>query len=304
MKRFLLVVVALLFLLPGLGWALDTETRVVSPVRLWSEADLETFHDGWLYVKFVEGSDVLLRDRRFTDDGGLDLQAVNNLLDTVRSTEVRPTFNGDRVRFRRLKAVGEAKSGVTGPDLSLWFTVQVPGGRAALAEALNAFNADPVVEIAHPAPKVELATISPDRPATTAVPVPGSTPDFTGQQDYLYDTPVGLDAPAAWAVSGGKGTGMKFIDVELGWVEDHEDFTAANFFHLGGAPEEPGYGDHGTAVLGEVVGTHNSYGIDGFAPDVNFGMVAIDIDDWPVVPQYFQEAVDTLDAGDVWLIEL
>jgi hypothetical protein len=103
---------------------------------------------------------------------------------------------------------------------------------------------------------------------------------------------------------GGKGAGMKFIDVELAWVEDHEDYTAANFFHLGGAPEEPGYGDHGTAVLGEVIGAHNGYGVDGFAPDVQWGMVAIDIDDYPDVPQYFQEAVDNLDAGDVWLIEL
>jgi len=182
--------------------------------------------------------------------------------------------------------------------------VRIPGSKAALAEALNAFNADPAVEIAHPAPQVELAAITSDRPALAATPAPGGTPDFTGQQGYLYDTPVGLDAPSAWSIAGGKGAGMKFIDVELAWVEDHEDFTAANFFHLGGAPEDPGYNDHGTAVLGEVVGTHNSDGVDGFAPDVQFGMVAIDINDYPDVPQYFQEAVDTLDAGDVWLIEL
>lgn len=196
MKRIPLVIVALL-LLPGPVHALDTDTRVVSPVMLWNEADLETFHDGWLYVKFVEDSDVLLRDGRFSDDGGVNLREVNGLLDTVRVTEIRPTFKGDRARFRRLKVVGEEKSGVTGPDLSLWFTVQIPGGKAALAESLNAFNVDPAVEIAHPAPKVELAAIFPDWPAKAAAPAPGGTPDFTGQQAYLYDTPVGLDAPAA-----------------------------------------------------------------------------------------------------------
>ncbi len=306
MKRTLLVIAALLFFLSGPALALDTETRVVSPVRLWNEADLDTFHDGWLYVKFIEGSDVLLRDGRFIDEGGVDLQAVNGLLETNRATEVRPTFKGDRARFRRLKAVGEAKSGVTGPDLSLWFTVRVQGGKAALADALNKLNADPAVEIAHPAPRVELAAVHAGITAENAAPAPGGTPDFADQQDYLYDTPVGLDAPAAWSLPGGTGAGMKFIDVELAWIEDHEDFTAANFFHLGGAPEnpDPSYSDHGTAVLGEVVGAHNGYGIDGFAPDISFGMVAIDINVYPDVPQYFQEAVDNLDAGDVWLIEL
>ncbi len=304
MKRIPFIVVMILFLLPLSGWALDTDTRVVSPVQSWSEADLATFHDGWIYVKFVEGSDVLLRDGRFSDESGLRLQTVNGLLQASSASDVRPTFKGDRDRFRRLKAFGEAKSGVTGPDLSLWFTLQVPGGKAALAHTLNALNADPAVEIAHPAPQVELATVRPDHPAKAAAPAPGGTPDFTGEQHYLYDPPVGLNAPAAWSIPGGKGAGMKFIDVELAWVEDHEDFTADNHFYLGGAPEDPGYNDHGTAVLGEVVGTHNSYGVDGFAADVQFGMVAIDINQYPDTAQYFQEAVDNLDAGDVWLIEL
>ena len=34
-------------------------------------------------------------------------------------------------------------------------------------------------------------------------------------QDYLYDPPVGVDGPAAWALPGGSGTGMKFIDIEF-----------------------------------------------------------------------------------------
>ena len=56
--------------------------------------------------------------------------------------------------------------------------------------------------------------------------------------------------------------------------------------------------------LGEVVGAHNGFGIDGFAPEVEFGVVAIDIDAWPDVPDYFLEAVTQLEPGDVWLIEL
>jgi len=303
MKRLLIAFVVLMLVMPGMARALDTQTRVVSPVRSWNANDLATYHEGWLYVKFVEGSNVLLRDGQWRDDTGLQLQAVNGLL-ADRSMTVRPTFEGDRERFRRMKAAAELKAGVTGPDLSLWFTVKIPGGRDALAAALNAFNADPSVEIAHPMPVVEPAVILSTGKTTTSTPAPGGTPDFTGEQDYLYDTPVGLDAPSAWAMPGGKGAGMKFIDVELAWVEDHEDFTVANHFYTGGEPEEPGYNDHGTAVLGEVVGAHNGYGVDGFAPDVQFGMVAIDLGLYPDTAQYFQEAIDQLDAGDVWLIEL
>ena len=96
---------------------------------------------------------------------------------------------------------------------------------------------------------------------------------------------------------------MKFIDVEGGWVEDHEDFTFDNHFYSGGDPG--GWdSDHGTAVLGEVIGEHNGYGISGFAPDVQYGTVAVNLDTWPDVARFFQEAIDNLDAGDVWLIEL
>ncbi len=65
------------------------------------------------------------------------------------------------------------------------------------------------------------------------------------------------------------------------------------------------YEPHGTAVLGEVIGQQNGFGINGFAPGIDgYGVVAIHINDWPVVPHYFQEAVDQLAAGDAWLIEL
>ena len=97
---------------------------------------------------------------------------------------------------------------------------------------------------------------------------------------------------------------MKFIDVELCWTEDHEDFLYDNFFYEGGAGQDPGYEPHGTAVLGEVIGQENGFGVTGFASDVQYGVVAVTVGEWPNVPHYFQEAVDNLDEGDAWLIEL
>lgn len=311
MKRLALLALLLCLLLPTLALALDTTTRLVSPVRAWSEADLATFDPAWLHVKFVEGSAVRLDAGagRLVSERGANLSAVNAQLASART--LRSTFDIDPARGAALKAAGEAASGQVGPDLSLWFDVEVAGGRAALAEMLGALNADPAVEIAHPAPICEPAVIMGAAAAGAGTRGAGSlsgdrlpTPDYSGMQTYLYDPPVGLDAPAAWATPGGHGAGMHFVDVELGWTLDHEDFNTANFFFQGGAPIDPGYIDHGTAVLGEIIGMHNSYGVKGFADETTWGVEAITVAEWPNVPHRFLDAVNHLSAGDVWLIEL
>lgn len=294
MKRSAKITIIFLMLIPSLSLALDTTTRKVGPVMNWTEANLATFDAEWIHFKCVEGNNPVLSGAMLLD-AGQDMSALNGLLS--RAVDLRRTFPGDRAEFRARKARGELRAGVTGPDLSLWYDMRVTGGRATLAQTINELNSLPMIEIAHPAPICEPASLRSD-----ILPLP--TPDFTSQQDYLYDTPVGLDAPSAWAVSGGQGEDMKFIDVEIGWVKNHEDFSQLRYFYEGGAPFDPAYFDHGTAVVGEVVGLNNGFGIRGFAPLSLWGVVAITVAEWPNVPHYFQEAVDALDEGDVWLIEL
>ncbi len=301
--------------LPADASALDTTTRLVSPVQSWTEESLATYADHWIHVKFVEGSDVELvlpgsgaplTEARFVDPGSRDLSQLNAALAAADLRSLRPTFDKDRATLRSWKSRGEAATGTVGPDLSLWFDVEVATSKSGLADLLNKLNADPNVEIAHPAPVVTTAALqfddAPRNVAGSASANRGGTPDFTAQQAYLYDTPTGLDAPSAWAIPGGTGTDVKFVDVELGWAHDHEDFNFDNFFFEGGVPQ--GTDNHGTAVMGEVVGQHNDFGISGFAPDVAYGTVAILVSEWPNVAHRFQEAVDALDPGDVWLIEL
>jgi hypothetical protein len=301
MRRFLAAALLLGLALPAL--ALDTQTRVVGPVRSWDASDLTRFDPSWLHVKFVEGADVEIDGAGFADAQGPDLNEVNAALRPERGIAIRRTFSGDRATLRARKAVGEARSRMTGPDLSLWFDVRVGGGRAAVARLINALNACAAVEIAHPAPIAEPAYLS-SAGAIAPAHDPERTPDFTGQQGYLYDPPAGLDAPAAWATTGGRGEGLHFIDVELAWCENHEDFDFTHCFFQGGAPQDPSYEDHGTAVLGEIVGQPNTFGVTGFASAVQYGVEAISISEWPNVPNRFQDAVDHLSAGDVWLIEL
>ncbi|MEM7453480.1 MAG: S8 family serine peptidase, partial [Planctomycetota bacterium] len=288
--------------------------RITGPHLQYDAQSLQRFADSWIHLKFVEGSDVRLsadvvdKTASFVDKNGRNLDRLNELL--ADAIEIKPTFDGDREQFRVYKAVGEARSGVTGPDLGLWFNVKIPGDKRALAATLNELNAMRVVEIAHPAPVCEPAAIhSPMASPFLAGMVAGfvfpGTPDFSNLQDYLYATPVGLDAPAAWAELGGRGAGVKFIDVELGWVHNHEDLDSATQFYQGvNDSNNVSYYSHGTAVLGEVVGEDNGFGVTGFASDTQWGTVGITVEEWPDVPHYFLEAAQALDPGDVWLIEL
>ncbi len=290
---------------------LDTDTRPVGPVMAWTAEDLARFDDAWIQVKFIEGSNASLAGGRFADDSGLDVSVVNATLARASVVTIEPTFDLPRATLRAWKVRGETRSGVTGPDLSLWFNVRVDGGRPEVARVVNELNASPAVEIAHPVAIAEPAVVrSETGPAGAAQAREWEpsrferTPDFTDLQDYLYDPPVGLDAPAAWALPGGRGEQMKFIDVERCWFEEHEDFTAENLFYIGGYTPWPTNCDHGTAVVGEVVGAHNGYGVSGFAPEALWGLEAYDSNLWPEVSAYFQEAAAALDPGDIWLIEI
>jgi hypothetical protein len=303
-RTLTLAVMALLVSATGAS-AVDHTTRVVGPVRSWQASDLARFSDQVVHVKFVEGSTIAWNGDRFAGNGAGDLSIVQAAMAKRGIVEVQPTFDVERATARAWKAAGEARTGSAGPDLSLWYSIQVRGGAPAVAGLINDLNASPAVEIAHPEAKPELASVVAEQKREQAA--LAVIPDFTGMQGYLYAPPVGLDAPSAWAYAGGKGEGGKFIDVELAWTENHLDFPFARMFHLGGAAEDPnvGYINHGSAVLGEVIGQENGFGVNGFAPNLEgYGMVAVTEAEWPTVPHRFQEAVDNLEAGDVWLIEL
>ena len=116
MKRLSLFLVAAMFILPSLVSALDTETRFVAPVHQWSAADLAHFDAEWLHPKLVEGSNVRFAERRFTDDSGLELSALNAALGNAGVLELRRTFGKDREILRAWKDAGEARSAHSGLD--------------------------------------------------------------------------------------------------------------------------------------------------------------------------------------------
>src|SRR2546430_14661455 len=92
---------------------------------------------------------------------------------------------------------------------------------------------------------------------------------FNGTQNYLDAAPTGIGARWAWTQPNGVGAGVGLVDLEQGWFPGHEDLTAKtptlifndNRDGIGGYK-----GNHGPAVLGEIVAVDNPLGVVGIAP--------------------------------------
>lgn len=152
---------------------------------------------------------------------------------------------------------------------------------------------------------------------TPSLPVIDPTDDtYAPDQDYLDAAPTGIDARWAWTQSDCEGVGVGFIDCEWGWVASHEDLSAAtptvihndNCYGSGGGFDTPGWYGHGTAVLGEVVGTDNTTGIVGIAPSVDYVKMSsfydAATDSHADTAESIVAAIDEMNAGDVMLLEI
>ena len=177
------------------------------------------------------------------------------------------------------------------PELASWRVVLVPAAQVdrTLAELDDAFVA-PVMSL--PAPS------SADDGDTCPI----TTPRYDHLQGYLAAAPEGIDAGAAWR-RGARGAGVWFADIEGGWNTSHEDLPGDRIALVHGKPMTlPGWREHGTAVLGEVVGIDNGKGVTGIAPDVDRVITA------SIGGSESADAIDAaaqqLRAGDVLLIEL
>ena len=144
--------------------------------------------------------------------------------------------------------------------------------------------------------------------------VDASDDEYAGDQDYLDLAPVGIGARWAWKQANGDGAGVGFVDLEEDWNLDHEDLIAKSptLSYGDNRYEMDGFsGDHGTAVLGTVVGVDNSVGIVGIAPGVSSvqvvsryeapgGTAESDVN----VASAIVHAISIMSPGDVLLLEV
>jgi hypothetical protein len=200
-------------------------------------------------LKFAEGADVVLSDGAFASPSGkFDTKRVNEAI-AAQKGRPAPAFAHKPEDLRALAQKAELRSGREQADLHLYFDVRVPKGTPTV-DLLNALNAEGVVEIAYAAPIGE----EPGHQATT--------PNYEGAQGYTDPAPGGVNSDYANTVAGGNGSGVRIVDVERGWNFGHEDISSS----LISGANRPGSANHGTAVLGEMVGTSNGFGVTGMVP--------------------------------------
>jgi len=209
------------------------------------------------------------------------------------------------------------------PDLSAFYRVSAPDDRLdALADELAA---DALVEAAYVKPPAEppvavaekraekraagrrkTPSAADDGAINTMAPAaadaPPATPDLTARQGYLDAAPGGIDARYAWTVPGGRGAGMRVIDCEWGWRFTHEDLIANQGGVVAGTgTTDVAFVNHGTAVLGEISGDRNTFGITGIAPDAWVGASSFNDQS---SSQAIVAAADRLRPGDIILLEI
>jgi subtilisin family serine protease len=230
---------------------------------------------------------------------GADTASLSSVL-TDTGVSMRPLFGATEERLRDETASLMAESGMAVPDLSVFYRVEAPDER--LDELAERLREEEVIEAAYVKPPAV-----PPQELNEMVPVgeePAATPDFAPRQLYLDAAPGGIDARFAWTQPGGRGAGVRIIDIEGAWRFTHEDLTQGQGGVIGGTQNtDLRWRNHGTAVVGEFGGDRNGFGIEGISPDANVRAISIFGPGMGSAAAIRQAAL-ALGQGDIILIEL
>jgi len=226
---------------------------------------------------------------------GADLAPLHRALDAAGAT-LRPLFGAPEERLERAHTRLTA-GGAAVPPLAHYYRAHADDARLdALAASLRAL---PHVEAAYVKPAATPAGLNDMVPK--AAPAPAATPDMSARQLYLDPSPGGVDARYAWTVPGGRGAGVRIIDVEGGWNFNHEDLRANQGGVVAGtALTDPAAVNHGTAVIGVFSG--DGIGVAGMCPDAI--VTAVAATGALGTAGAIHAAADRLSPGDLLLIEL
>jgi len=162
-------------------------------------------------------------------------------------------------------------------ELSRYIEIEIPSHstEVEIRQAIKEIGQLTGVSQVYAEPEAVLASI----PASELMNVHGAysssiTPQLIGEQGYLEAAPIGIDARYAWTFIGGKGQNVNIIDVEAAWNEMHEDFPYL-FARIGSQKEDLSWRNHGTAVLGVIAASDNSFGNTGIVSAARVGFSSI-----------------------------
>lgn len=123
------------------------------------------------------------------------------------------------------------------------------------------------------------------------------------RQGYLEPAPLGINAPYAWGIKGGDGKGTTFVDMEYGWLFNHEDLVNQKIEMISGQNKSEHH-DHGTSVLGIVSAEDNNIGGIGIVPKAKVKVVSQIRDNGNYnTADAILSAVNNMQAGDILLLE-
>ncbi|MGI9019419.1 MAG: PKD domain-containing protein [Solirubrobacterales bacterium] len=246
-----------------------------------------------IQVKFDEGTFVRERGGEFTTLEADRLGPLRAVMDRYPGARIARIFNAaSEATLDRQSDRIERTSGRELADPNLWYQLTLPAG-TDLEALIDGLNALAIVEIAEPEPN----DIEPNHA--------GPTPSFVAQQDYREMAPTGIDADYAGTVLGGRGSQVEIIDIERAWQFTHEDLSKADGALIAnGTPQLPADNDHGTAVIGEMVGDANTFGVTGAADQADLGLVNRLNDENTSLATAIDVARMNLVAGDVMIIEV
>jgi len=123
------------------------------------------------------------------------------------------------------------------------------------------------------------------------------------RQGYLEPAPLGINAPYAWSIKGGDGKGTTFVDMEYGWLFNHEDLVNQKVELISGQNKSEHH-DHGTSVLGIVSAEDNNIGGIGIAPKAKVKVVSQIRDNGNYnTADAILSAINNMQAGDILLLE-
>lgn len=299
---------------------------------------LHPHHQGQqIIVKFAQDSGVRLRAGAWTllDVAAAPAGAATQLaaIDaTLRAVQAQPSrlLQLPEAQLDAWRAEGETRSGLALHDLNLFFLLELPNSDA-LESTCDALNAHALVELAYPVgtlsdpvapgpqatleltstwstaaslPRLPIAALGlATAAAASAESMMNFAPDFENQQGYRQAAPTGIDADYGQTFSGSRGEGALIADVETGWTDDHEDIrhkALGQFIGFTGAPYP---WDHGTAVLGELVGEDNQDGVKGIVHQADV-LMSSHLGSVSNIPTAIATAAAAANPGDFVVLEV
>lgn len=135
------------------------------------------------------------------------------------------------------------------------------------------------------------------------------TPDFSGTQFYLASAPGGFGVAGLRDMPGGRGEGVRILDIQYSWNINHEDLPFDDerrpfVYERGVDPFPADQGSHGTACIGMLLGVENGFGITGICPDAEIGLInPVDNNSDYKLAAAIDSATSLLERGDIMHIQ-